>query len=245
MIKSISFKNSAGNTLSAFHHVPQKETRRGIIFCHGMESNKEGIKAKFLSEQFEKAGFHFLRFDFRYCGKSDGKFENITLSGEVEDLHSAYQYFLRNNISEISLIGSSLGGTIAMIFASLNPQIKKLVTLASPYLFEKLLTQWFPGDIRKRFKIDGHVILPDKKKLCYTFVEDALSYHFENILPAVLCPVLLIHGSQDNVVAIENTYFADKLIRTQKELVIIEGGDHTLNERTDDFFPALKKFICE
>jgi alpha/beta superfamily hydrolase len=31
-----------------------------------------------------------LRFDFRYVGESSGRFEDITYSGEVEDLKAAH-----------------------------------------------------------------------------------------------------------------------------------------------------------
>jgi len=158
-------------------------------------------------------------------------------------LRAAYEYFIRCGITEILLIGSSLGGTVAMIFASRTPEIKKLVTLAAPYLFEKLINKWFTGEMFTRFKKDGYAMLPDKAKINWTFVDDALTYPFYEIIANVKCPIFFIHGNCDLVVDWENTRYAYGIAAAPKKILVIEGGDHPLNGHIDTFYPMLSSFL--
>ena len=66
-----------------------------------MESNKESGKLTTLGRKLAERGILALRFDFAYAGESSGKFEEITYSGEVEDLTAAFAFVLRNQVKKV------------------------------------------------------------------------------------------------------------------------------------------------
>ena len=59
-------------------HHPTKDV--GIIFCQGLMSNMNGIKAKFLECFCRERGLKYVCFDYMGHGQSSGKFESFTLS---------------------------------------------------------------------------------------------------------------------------------------------------------------------
>lgn len=242
MIKKAIFKNKQNLLISGFHHFPEIESNKGIILCHGMQSNKKGCKVTHFAKYFSALGYHTLRFDFRYVGDSkEAKFEEITLSGEVEDLEAAVNYFKCNNINEITLIGSSLGGCVAAIFAS-RYNINKLVTIAAPFLFDNLLKKWFNENELEDYKKNGYKI-QNQTKINSNFAEDALTYNFDEIFNKIKCSVLIIHGEKDTTVGIENSHYFFSKLSSPKEFFIIENGDHKLNDKLDILSEKINEFI--
>ena len=120
--EKISFTNSRGDTLSGvLHHAEKHPARGAVILCHGMESDKNSEKLVFLSRELARRGVLALRFDFSYVGESSGKFEDITYSGEVEDLKAAYALLRSRHAGKTAILGSSMGGTVALMFAAREP----------------------------------------------------------------------------------------------------------------------------
>ncbi len=241
MIKNILIKNEQGMNLPAIIHYAKKESKKAIIFCHGMRSNRQGTKANFLCNNLSKFGFTCVRFDFRYTAESADKFENITITGEKQDLLNVYNYLLEQGMNEIFVIGSSLGGTVSALFASEN-EVKALILISSPFIFEELITRWFSKNELVEFEQNG-TIISQGQKINYTFLTDALSYDFNSILKNIRCPVLLIHGEQDQIVPISNSEYANGLINKAKDFVRIENGDHRLNSHLDILLNYIKKFL--
>ena len=72
--------------------IPGKQFAHGAsdpLPRHGVAKNSE--KLIFSAKHWRERGIFALRFDFSYVGESSGKFEDITYSGEVEDLRAAYE----------------------------------------------------------------------------------------------------------------------------------------------------------
>ena len=91
----------------------------GIIFIHGLNSNMNGLKALSIEKYAKKNKLSFVRFDFRGNGKSDGKFENFTISEWKEDL-----IYIIDSLTKGPqiLIGSSLGGWLMTLAAKARPK---------------------------------------------------------------------------------------------------------------------------
>ncbi|HEY3168625.1 MAG TPA: alpha/beta fold hydrolase, partial [Candidatus Binatia bacterium] len=132
------FINSRGQKLAGVLNHPPAQPTAGVILCHGMESNKESEKIVTLSRRLSKQEVLALRFDFAGSGESEGKFEDLTYSGEVEDLRAAYNLVLQYGPKKIGIFGSSMGGTVALLFAAQEQNVAALVTLAAPVHPEKI-----------------------------------------------------------------------------------------------------------
>jgi dipeptidyl aminopeptidase/acylaminoacyl peptidase len=226
----ISFANSRGDKLSGVLHLPAGAAPRGaVILCHGMESDKNSEKLVFLGETLASRGILALRFDFSYVGESTGKFEDITYSGEVDDLKAAYELVRNRNPGKIAILGSSMGGTVALLFAAQEPEVAALVTVAAPVHPEQ-----FPQRTLNSKQIDEWrkrgLTLYHGRRLNVSLLHDLETIKVCEAVKRIRCPVLVIHGDADEVVPVEEAHELHAGLNSTKRLVILRGGDHRLSD---------------
>ena len=107
----------------------------GLIFIHGLNSNMNGLKALSIEKYAKKNKLSFIRFDCRGNGKSDGKFEDFSVSDWKEDLIYIIDALAKG--PQI-LIGSSLGGWLMTLAAKARPKkISGLIGLAAAVDFSE------------------------------------------------------------------------------------------------------------
>ena len=130
-----------------------KGGRLGIIFIHGLNSDMNGGKALAVERYARKNKLNFIRFDCRGHGKSEGKFEDFSMSDWKKDLLD-----IIDNIAKGPqiLIGSSMGGWLMMLAAKARPQrIKGLIGLAAAPDFGKDLFNSLNKKNRKEISTKG------------------------------------------------------------------------------------------
>ena len=101
----------------------------GIIFIHGLNSDMSGQKALSLERFARKNKLRFIRFECRGHGKSDGKFEDFTISDWKKDLID-----IIDNVAKGPqiLVGSSMGGWLMFLAAKARPsRIAGMIGLAA------------------------------------------------------------------------------------------------------------------
>ena len=111
-----------------------------LVLCHGFGGNKEGKIFDCLADSLNKKGIAVLRFDFNGHGKSEGKFEEMTVPNEIEDAKCILRYASSLPwVGKIAMGGHSQGGVVtAMTSGQLakeaNKEIKKIqaVVLLAP-----------------------------------------------------------------------------------------------------------------
>lgn len=88
-----------------------------------------------IAEYLKMQGIASLRFDDRQVGQSTGSFLNASLSTLASDVNSIIR-FLRDSVGtqfgKITLLGHSQGGIVAGEVAQSNPEVDKLILMASP-----------------------------------------------------------------------------------------------------------------
>jgi dipeptidyl aminopeptidase/acylaminoacyl peptidase len=200
-----------------------------VLMSHGFESSKDGDKWRAFAPQFYRRGFATLKFSYRGCGtgkgKSDGAFENTTLTGRIEDYKSALNYLESTEvgIGKVGAIGSSFGGMIAL--AADDNRVKAIVTLATPYRFSPIAPE-----VWQQLQGRGYLEISPEKVLREEFFHDMERYDILQKVSQLHQPLLIIHGSRDEVVPVENAYRIYERAKEPKRLEIIEGGDHSLNK---------------
>ena len=87
-----------------------------------------------LADSLLNEGIGVFRFDFNGHGESDGKFEEMTVPGEIEDALSAVSFVGGfHQTQDISLLGHSQGGVVAAMTAGiLGADTIKSLVLMSP-----------------------------------------------------------------------------------------------------------------
>lgn len=226
----ISFTNSRGDTLvGVMHHAANDQIGGAVILCHGMESDKNSEKLIFLGRQLAQRGIAALRFDFSYVGESSAKFENITYSGEVEDLRAAYELTRHRYNGEIAIFGSSMGGTVALMFAAVEPQVSALATLAAPLHPENFPKRVLTPAGLERWRERGFTLY-NGQRLNLTLLEDLESIDVPAAARRIRCPVLILHGDADEVVPVAEAQELRDCLGNSKRLSILKAGDHRLSD---------------
>lgn len=121
-----------------------------VIFAHGAVFNKESWY--FLAEKFKSIGISSLSIDFRGYGKSKAGSTNE----RSLDILGAIDYAVQQNLSEIYIIGASMGGAaVLMALDGLEqPGVKKIVLLApagGPAVISSSIQKLFVVALEDRF----------------------------------------------------------------------------------------------
>jgi putative redox protein len=228
--ENIFFKNSRGDTLSGVLHHPAGGNPDGaVILCHGMESDKNSEKLILLGRELAQRGLLALRFDFSYVGESSGEFEDITYSGEVEDLRAAYALMRERQSGKTAIFGSSMGGTVALLFAAGERNVAALATLAAPLHPENFPRRTLTAAQLRQWRDLGYTIY-NGRRLKASLLADLEQIDVPAAAREIHCPVLILHGDADEVVPVAEAYELGACLHHSKRLSIFEGGDHRLSD---------------
>jgi fermentation-respiration switch protein FrsA (DUF1100 family) len=208
---------SNGLTIQGVLQTPEVDSWPLVVLCHGFLSHKDGSKYKQLAGVFSVEGFASLRFDFRGCGESEGLLQTSTVSGRWSDLRSVLdqvETFERFN-GRLGLLGSSLGGYLALLEASRNPRVRCVVAWSTPSQLDELgerLAEVAPASISQAFQEDLSQL-------------DLLSRL------STVGRVLIIHGQEDQAVPPEHASKLFGAVKEPKALHMLEDGDHRFSTK--------------
>ena len=226
----VTFRNDRGQTLAGIVHHPVAKPNAAVILCHGMESSKESEKLVALGRQLSERGILTLRFDFACSGESEGKFEEITYSGEVEDLRAAFDFTLGYRPDKIGILGSSMGGTVAVLFAAEEKRVAALVTIAAPLRPEKFADWLLTPEEAREWRKQGFVIYHGRRLNVALLDDVEKTIDVPKAARKISCPALVIHGDRDDTVPVEEGHGLYAELGGPKRLCILEGAGHRLTE---------------
>lgn len=203
------------------------------VYVHGFRSHARGTKATALGQCAAQAGFGFVGFDLRACGRSTGSFREFTISGAVQDLLAVTDYLAPE---PLVVVGSSLGGVLAVAAAPrIGARLVGLLLIAPAF---GLLSHYFDrldpaqrrdwaqqGVLRLRDEYDG-----GEYELDYAFYRDAQRYRH----PLTIrfdCPLVIVHGERDELLPVADSLaFAAEAEAKQTSIFVVPGADHRVNE---------------
>jgi pimeloyl-ACP methyl ester carboxylesterase len=203
-----------------------------VVYLHGFASGPLSTKAQFFHL---KLGQNGVKCDIPQL--DEGHFEALSVSGQLRVIDSAV------GGEKVTLMGSSLGGYLAALYAARHPNVEKLVLLAPAFQFPTRWRKRFSPDELSQWKADGtrnffHYGYKTERPLGYRFVEDAVQYEDE---PDFRQPALVVHGLHDDVVPVEaSETFARN--HPNVELRVIESG-HELTDSLDRLWYETAMFL--
>ncbi|ADL12851.1 alpha/beta hydrolase [Acetohalobium arabaticum] len=238
MEKPILFGESKSEMLGILH-TPECKTdypKPAVIFCHGFQGNKIGPHRIFvkMARKLAANGITVFRFDYRGSGDSSGDFIDTTISGQIEDTLTAIDYVRqldRVNESQLGLLGLSLGGAVAALATARTDKIKALVLWSAVADIQKVFLAQRPENYdEEKVNKQGYIDL-DGYRLGSRFIAEIGEIDPLAEVEGDNNSVFLVHGSEDEVVPIENT---DKYYNTFSSEVckkhIVVGSDHTYSK---------------
>jgi alpha/beta superfamily hydrolase len=185
-----SFVNGRGQRLTGTWHLPDGECERSAVIAHGLLSTRDSSKHTEICRRLAASGTAAVRFDFAGRGQSEGSLEQLTVSGQIDDLTAAIDEARRRGFGEIAVAGSSMGGAVSVLVASKTASIATLVTMAAPArLPRSVRPSWDPIEDPVR-----------GERLGSAFFSDAVRHDVAAAARRVTASWRILHGARDEVV---------------------------------------------
>lgn len=220
--KEMTFVRNDGKTIRGRIYLPEQTAQKSpaVIFCHGFGSNFRELMHH--GQGFAEAGICCLFFDF--CGGgpeslSDGKFEEMTVETECEDLETVINGVKKLDCvdpEQIFLQGESMGGLVSALVAARRPKDIRAQVLWYPAFV-------IPEGARKRYEAGEREVFG--LRLGEAFDREARDLDVYKMISAYHGPVLMIHGDQDTIVPLG---YSEKALSVYENarLIVIPGAGH-------------------
>ncbi|MCK7612292.1 alpha/beta hydrolase [Roseibium sediminicola] len=212
-----------------------------VLWLSGFKSDMNGTKAAALAEFGLEQGHEVVRFDYSGHGLSGGDFENACVSDWLEEAAAVFDTFCS---AETVLVGSSMGGWLALLLAlsrkSTN-KIKGLVLIAPAVDFteELMWKQRFTDEIRSAILENGRWEQPsaysdDPYVITRKLIEDGRNHLLFGNPLHLGCQVTILQGAEDpDVPAIHAQRLVEALPRDDVTFTLVPDGDHRLSRPQD------------
>lgn len=228
---------------------PDCEDYPFVVLCHGFDGSMTSGKPS--ARQLAKAGIG--SYNFAFCGgatdsPSDGDMLEMSVMTEVADLNvvlDEVKTWPEVDPKRIYLLGRSQGGLVAALTAVQRPEDVKALLMFYP---------GFPIPEQAREALKQMDELPESfaifdAKVGRPYALDVVDLNVWEEIGKYKGPVLMIHGTDDEVVPLESSKKALDIYE-DAELVILEKREHgfygkALKEATEIVIEKIKTLEAE
>lgn len=208
-----------------------------ILYLHGFASGPSSSKARYLCEHLEAAGARVEVPDL-----AAGDFEHLTITGQLAIVERLARP--AGEPQPVALVGSSLGGYLAALYAARHREVTRLALLAPAFGFGRRWPQRLGPAAMERWRTSGsmevfHYAENRPRAISYELISDAAQYEDD---PDFRQPALVFHGAHDDVVPPQVSLdFAAS--HANVTLDIVDSGHELLNV-LDYMAPRIEAFLC-
>ena len=227
-----------GGVAIAYRRTSGEPGRSGIVWLGGFHSDMQGEKAGALHARANQAGRAFVRFDYLGHGESGGRFEDGTIGRWRSDALAAID---RLTSGQLTLIGSSMGGWMALLCALARPdRVKALVLLApAPDFTDRLMWAQFSDEQRREIMEHGFWTRPSAYDpagypITRQLIEEGRNWNIMDQEIPLDIPVRILHGGLDEDVPWTHSFELAGRLRTRDIIwSFLKDGDHRLSRPHD------------
>jgi pimeloyl-ACP methyl ester carboxylesterase len=203
-----------------------------IIYLHGFASGSSSSKARFFRQILGHAGATVLVPDL-----AQGDFEHLTITGQLAVIDAIV------GGEPAALVGSSMGGYLAALYAGRHAAITRLVLLAPAFGFAQRWPERLGAATVEAWRRNGwievfHYADNCTRRLSYALLEDGSEYED---YPDFSQPALIFHGLHDDVVPVDySRQFAAGHGNARLEIM---DSDHALLNVLEEIGPKVCRFL--
>lgn len=229
-VESVAFIAQDGTILRGW--LALGDTEKAVVLLHGYTGNRRQMLKE--ANMLYQAGMTVLLFDFRHIGESDGEFVSFgyyekqdvlaainfleSLNGEIRQLEGI-------GITSIGLLGRSMGGATAILFAAENPgRVDALVVDSTFKSLDSAIAQSFTHFVGlPAFPFAPITVWITERK---TGLKRQQVIPEQSVVALQGVPILVIHGLDDETISIQDSESIYKAAKQPKELWLVPGAAH-------------------
>ncbi|HEY4343600.1 MAG TPA: alpha/beta hydrolase [Parvibaculum sp.] len=210
----------------------------GLVWLGGFKSDMTGTKAEALAAWAAANNRALLRFDYFAHGASSGDFAEATVGRWLDDALTAFDELTTG--SQL-LVGSSMGGWMALLVALARPERVKALTLIAPApdFTEELMWKGFSDEVRdvlQRESIYRRFSDYDDEpyEITMRLIEEGRAHLLLGRPIALTLPVRILQGMADADVPWSHAMrLVDALTSADVTIQLSKTGDHRLSTPED------------
>ncbi|HEY1217720.1 MAG: YqiA/YcfP family alpha/beta fold hydrolase [Bryobacteraceae bacterium] len=203
-----------------------------ILYLHGFASGPGSNKARFFEHSLAAAGAQMTALDL-----ARGDFEHLTITGQLQAVDEAAAG------EPVALIGSSMGGYVAALYAARHAEATRLVLLAPAFGFARRWPERLGPSAVENWRRTGwmevfHFADGRHHAISYALLEDGAQYED---YPDFAQPALIFHGAQDDVVPAE---LSRRFVAGHPNAVLeVVDSAHQMLNVLDSIGPKVTQFL--
>jgi len=203
-----------------------------FVYLHGFCSGPNTFKGNYFRDRFQERGLALHTPDL-----NGGDFEHLSLSRQLADVRQ----LLAELEGDVCVIGSSMGGYLAVLLAQEDTRIRDMVLMAPAFRFvERILNSMGP-DQGRAWRDDGYITLyhyqyQEDRRLHYGIVDDAAQYERRTLDRSL--PALIFHGIDDETVPYSLS--VEYLRANPKAHLFLLPSEHTLGDQVDLMWDTMR-----
>lgn len=203
-----------------------KNSQKYVIYIPWMRFDINELNE--VAQRFANKWYNFVRFNFRYH-ENGNVLDAFTLSSDLDDIHSLIKHLdtTWHTIKEIAIIAKSFGWVKWFL---LNDSRIKAYSFLAPAAF--FSAQWNIDKI---------------KDIPYGKLESMQSIELsQEILHTRSAPILFIHGTDDWVIPLANSYSIYETIPCTKQIIEISWMGHSIpSEQWEKAWTTILEFFSD
>ena len=246
--EDVEFFSRRGDVKLSGWYLPGDDSSPHLIFVHGIGSVRSGDKAVGLAARIVGLGYNVLMFDLRGHGSSGGD----KVSGgfyERADVLGAFDYLLRRGVDtgRVGLMGFSMGAATSIMAAAQEPGI---IAVAADSTYANA-SELIAREAARKTPIPGWltpVFMPAAKLMANgIYGIDIGSLVPEESVADLGYPVLLIHGTEDKRIPLEQGQRVADAAKEGSSIWLVPEVDHVdaflthpdeYTERVNEYFSS-------
>lgn len=205
---------------------------KAVLFIHGLSAHEEDNEY-FIQKMREYPNIYF--YTFRLPGHEQNKMAKVKYQEWLDKSEEELVKILQHH-KKVQIVAHSMGTIIAVYLAAKYHEVESLVLLSSAFLFgsfeqnkkdfKKILRHdiddnlgtGFEGVFTKLFQVPKSVMIEYLK----------MSKKIRPYISNITCPVLLIHGLEDNVISVESSKYVYQNLNCRKDLLLVKNVRHQI-----------------
>jgi dipeptidyl aminopeptidase/acylaminoacyl peptidase len=219
--------------------IPAPGRGPALVVMHGWGGNAEMMLP--LAAPLHAAGYSLLLVDARCHGRSDDD-SFASLPRFAEDIESALDWLAGQpeiDARRLGVLGHSVGAGAALLAASRRPGVRAVVSLAAFAHPAAMMKRWLASNRVPYWPFGAYVL---------AYVQRVIGHPFTDIAPCntiarVSCPVLLVHGSEDETVPVAEARQIFAARASEAVELLIVSGSHDDYGEIEQQFAAVRDFL--